>query len=153
MTQLTVGAVDVYPLRAGAAGWEALLLRRAPGVRCTGAWEVVHGHILPGEPPSDAALRELREETGLEAARLYNVTVNPFYLHRADTVLVSIVFAAVTAGDDPMLGVEHDDAAWLPLAEAARRASWPRTHHTLQDIGQLLTWGDAGPLEDVLRVR
>ena len=46
------------------------------------AWEPVHGHIEPGEEPEDAALRELREETGLAADRLYIVRVQPFYLQR-----------------------------------------------------------------------
>ena len=67
--------------------------------RCPTAWETVHGHIESGEEPEDAALREVREESGLEASRLYNVTVQPFYLHRSHTVQLAVVFAMGLIGD------------------------------------------------------
>ncbi|MGH7635065.1 MAG: NUDIX domain-containing protein, partial [Gemmatimonadaceae bacterium] len=75
MTQAEVATIDVYLLRRAAYGWETLVLERAAGTRCTGAWEAVHGHIEAGERPEDAAVREVHEETGLAVRRLYNVTV------------------------------------------------------------------------------
>lgn len=45
-------------------GGEFLLLRRA---RPRQFWQSVTGSLNPGESPRQAALRELREETGLEA--------------------------------------------------------------------------------------
>src|SRR5256886_15305717 len=75
-----VSFIDAYLLRSGGAGLEVLVLRRAPGGRSPGSWETVHGHIEPGETPVQAALRELREGTGIEPARLYNVArVEAFY--------------------------------------------------------------------------
>ena len=94
MAQVQVGTVDVFVIRPLAAGWRVLALQRALGTRCPAAWETVHGHIEPGEEPEDAAVREVREETGLEAERLYNVRVQPFYLHKTHTVQLAIVFAA-----------------------------------------------------------
>ena len=81
-TPVRVGIVDLAVVRFGAAGLETLLLRRAAGTRCTGAWEIVHGKIDAGETPDVAALRELREETGLACERLYNTTLGGFYLHK-----------------------------------------------------------------------
>jgi hypothetical protein len=50
------------------------------------------------------------------------------------------------------LGPEHDRFEWL-LPEAARaRFAWPRERRALDDILVLLDGGDAGPVEDVLRV-
>ena len=72
MTSVRVSLVDLYILRGAGAAVECLVLRRAAGGRSPGSWETVHGHIEPGERPADAALRELAEETGLEALRLYN---------------------------------------------------------------------------------
>jgi len=77
-TTIRVGVVDVFVLRRRGEEWDALVLERAPGVRCPGAWETVHGMIERGERPEDAAVREVREETGLAVDRLYNVTVQPF---------------------------------------------------------------------------
>ena len=71
-----------------------LALQRAKDTRCPGAWEPVHGHIEAGEEPQDAAVREVREESGLEVEQLYVVRVQPFYLRKTRTVEMAIVFAA-----------------------------------------------------------
>ncbi|MGH7717445.1 MAG: NUDIX domain-containing protein [Gemmatimonadaceae bacterium] len=151
--ELRIGAVEVYPLRRRSDAWELLLLQRAATARCPRSWEVVSGRIEQGERPEDAALRELREETGLEAERLYNVTVTSFYLHRASTVMMSVVFAAVVRDARLSLGAEHSAAEWLPATAAPARMSWPRSRALFSDICQLLGHGDAGDLEDVLRVK
>jgi 8-oxo-dGTP pyrophosphatase MutT (NUDIX family) len=153
MTEIVVGVVDVFVFRHGPAGLRALVLRRAEGTRCTGAWEVVHGRVEPDERPEDAAIREVREETGLAVERLYNLTCQPFYLHRMSTVQMSVVFAAFVSSEAIQLGPEHDLAEWLSPDEAAERLSWPRSITALRDAVQVLHTGDAGPVEDVLRVR
>ena len=154
MTQLTVGVVDVYPVvRDGADAWRVLMLERAPGARSAGAWEVVHGKIEPGEKPPAAALRELREETGVVPARLYVIASHPFYVPVNDTVHLAVTFAAfVDPSASIVMGPEHTAHEWLPFAEAATRATWPRTEEHLRWIAKLLANGDAGPAEDVLRV-
>ncbi len=144
--------MDVYVLRRAAEGWEALVLQRAAGTRCTGAWEAVHGHIEDGERPRDAAVRELREETGLEVERLYNLTVAPFYLHRPDVVMLAVAFVAFPREGAVTLGPEHARYEWLPVDVASRRLVWPRSRSALADALALLGNGDAGPVEDVLRV-
>src|SRR5215207_8122450 len=87
MTSVRVSLVDVYVVRMAGAGLEYLALRRAPGGRCPGSWESVHGHIEPAERPAEAAARELAEETGLTSERLYNRSrVELFYQHGRDEV-------------------------------------------------------------------
>lgn len=130
------------------------MLRRSGTVRCPGAWEAVHGHVEAGETPVAAAVRELGEETGFTAERLYNLSrMEAFYLHRTDQVALIPVFAAVI---DPaalvVLSGEHDGWRWLPLAKAGQELAWPRERRSLEDVAILLGSGGAGPLEDVLRV-
>jgi 8-oxo-dGTP pyrophosphatase MutT (NUDIX family) len=150
---LTVGVVDVYAVRPLAAGWQVLALRRAPAVTRAGAWETVHGTIEPGERPEDAAVREVGEETGLPIERLYNVTCQPFYLHRFGTVQVAVVFCAFVGEPAGVtLGPEHDAHEWMSFEDAAGRFVWPREREALGQIRVLLGRGDAGPVEDVLRV-
>jgi 8-oxo-dGTP pyrophosphatase MutT (NUDIX family) len=152
VTDLVVGVVDVLVFRHVRDGLRVLALRRAADTRCTGAWEIVHGRVEAGERPEAAALRELNEETGLAAERLYNLTCQPFYLHRHATVQVAVVFVAFVEGEDVQLGSEHDLAEWLTPDEAMVRLSWPRSISALRDAVQVLHTGDAGPVEDVLRV-
>ena len=154
MTRVEVGVVDVYVIDPHSSPWCALALKRGTGTRCPGAWEAVHGHIEPGETPENAAIREVREETGLALERLYNVTVHSFYLHQTNTVEMAVVFCAFARSDAPVtLGREHIDHEWLPLDEAAERYLWPRATQALGEIRKLLRNGNAGPAEDVLRVR
>jgi hypothetical protein len=64
------------------------------------------------------------------------------------------VFAAfVAAALPPVLGEEHDSGEWLPYDDAIVRIVWPRSRHALRDIRDMLSGGDAGPVEDVMRVR
>jgi dATP pyrophosphohydrolase len=150
--------VDTYVLRpvdgADGPGWEVLALKRAHRGRSAGSWETVHGTIEPGETATEAAIRELREETGLVPLRFYNVSrVEAFYEHgRDDVALVPVFVALVARGADARLSEEHAAAAWLAPAEAAARFSWPRERRALEDVVSLFRKGDGGLLEDVLRV-
>jgi dATP pyrophosphohydrolase len=154
MTSIRTSLVDVYVLRLRGSALECLVLRRGSAGRCPGSWESVHGHIEGSEQPASAALRELSEETGLTQLRFYNLSrVELFYQHRTDEVSLVPVFAAFVSPDATVqLGPEHDRFEWL-LPEAARaRFAWPRERRALDDILVLLDGGDAGPVEDVLRV-
>ena len=154
MSGAKVEFVDLYVLRGRRESLEVLALRRAQDGRSPGSWETVHGTIEEGETAVEAALRELREEAGFSADRLYNVSrVEAFYRHAADEVALIPVFAAfVDVARVPRLSPEHDLAVWLTPDEAAARFSWPRERRALEDVVALFGRGDGGLLEDVLRV-
>ena len=153
VTGIKAGVVDVYVIRPLREGWKVLAVKRAIDTRCPNAWETIHGRLEAGERPEDGAVREVAEETGLAIARLYNVTVQPFYLHMFETVQLAVVFAAfVNEPATVRLGEEHQSHEWLSLDEAASRLVWPREVEALGHIRKLLATGDAGPVEDVLRV-
>jgi dATP pyrophosphohydrolase len=152
MTRIQAGVVDVYVIRDAGRSWRVLTLRRARNTRSTGSWETVHGRIEPRETPEAAAVRELREETGLAVERLYSITVNPFYLHKSNTVQLAVVFAAFVENAAVVLGPEHDAFAWLSVARARSRFTWPREGEALTHIRRLLKTGEGGTVEDVLRV-
>ena len=106
------------------------------------------------ESAEDAAVREVTEETGLDVLRLYVVTVQPFYMRATGAVDLAVAFAAFVRPDGAVkLGPEHDAFEWLAPDAAAERFVWPREKTALAEIRQLLAGGDAGPVEDVLRIR
>jgi 8-oxo-dGTP pyrophosphatase MutT (NUDIX family) len=154
VTEIAAGTVDAYVIRPLRAGWRILVLRRAAETRCPGAWESVHGRLEPGERPEEAALREIREETGLETERLYAITVQPYYLKATATIQLAVAFAAFVAEPaEVTLGAEHERFEWLDVDEALARFAWPRERVALGEIVSLLREGDAGAVEDVLRMR
>jgi type II secretory ATPase GspE/PulE/Tfp pilus assembly ATPase PilB-like protein/8-oxo-dGTP pyrophosphatase MutT (NUDIX family) len=142
MAEIEIGTVDVFVISPRSAGWRVLALQRVLATRCPGAWEPVHGHIEPGEEPEEAAIREVREETGLVVDRLYNACVQPFYLHKTHTLQLAIVFAAFV--DDPatvVTGAEHQRAEWLSVEDALARFNFPAERQSLRTIVELLSTG------------
>jgi len=155
MTQIRVSLVDVYVIRIGSAeALELLALRRAAGGRCPGSWETVHGHIDHGEQPVAAAVRELREETGLVPSRLYNLSrVDAFYLHDQDEVALIPAFAAVVDWEAGVTtGEEHDEFVWLDPLDARDRYAWPRERSAVMDVVSLLGSPTARAVHDVLAI-
>jgi dATP pyrophosphohydrolase len=142
MPDPTVRVVDVYPYRLDdAGGVRFLLLRRAPDVAYAGAWRMVGGKIRPGEAAWEAALREVKEETGRTPRRFWALpSVNAFYEWQHDRINLTPAFAAELDAD-PVLNHEHDAFAWLPAAEAAARLRWPEQQRLLRLTARLLRDG------------
>jgi dATP pyrophosphohydrolase len=149
-TPVEVGVVDVLVFRPAAKGWLVLALQRAKDTRCPDAWEIVHGKVEPGEKLERAALRELREETGLVPVRLLSITMHSFYLVPRGTVQLAAVFAAIVPPESVVaLGEEHVRHAWLTPSQARRRLSWPHEKRVLDDARQLLATPEVWDVLDV----
>jgi len=84
--------------------------------------ELPAGTLEPGEPPADAAAREIREETGMAAKNLKEI--GSFYLAPGYSTELMHVFLATDLVHDPLA---PDDDEFLkvekiPVAEALRMA-------------------------------
>jgi 8-oxo-dGTP pyrophosphatase MutT (NUDIX family) len=139
MSPLRPDLVDCWIYRAGAARPEVLLIRRAAGRILPGLWQCVSGSIEDGERVTEAALRELREETGFDHDSIeafYDLDlVNQFHEPSWDAIVSAAVFAVrVLAGTEPRLSHEHDGARWLPLDVAHREVVWPGYRTAIERI-------------------
>ncbi|KZB85785.1 NUDIX hydrolase [Amycolatopsis regifaucium] len=103
-------------------GGRILFLRRRPGSFLGGRWELPGGTVEPGEPPSDTAVRECAEETGL-AVRVTgergahswdDVEGRPMRIHATVYALAEDEPGEVVLNPD-----EHDAFAWYTPEEAA----------------------------------
>ena len=105
-------------------GDEVLLIKRGKEPRI-GQWSIPGGRIEPGEPASIAAMRELREETGVEADILGLVDVVDYITPERHYVLID--YAARWTGREPLAGDDAADARFVPISEVHDLGMWDET--------------------------
>jgi dATP pyrophosphohydrolase len=99
-------------------GRELLVVHRSPE---NGAyWHSIAGGVEEGETDAEAAVRELREETGLEAS------VESLHLpFEYDGMHVESFVVEAPPGWEPELDWEHDDYRWCTRDEAVALLHYP----------------------------
>ncbi len=102
-----------------------------------GTWQMVTGGIHQGEKAWEAALREIKEETGLVPDRFYNADiVETFYMVSRDHVTFVPVFAAFV--DDPievkLCPAEHDAHEWVTYEKFKENLVWSEQRRALTHI-------------------
>ena len=109
---------------------EVLLIRRGRPPR-QGEWSLPGGRIEPGERAVDAGLRELREETGVEARIVGLLDVVDGIFPEAVRHYVLIDYVAEWISGEPTAGDDAAEAAFVPLEEALRRVDWAETRRII----------------------
>lgn len=98
-------------------------------------WDFPKGHIDQGETKHEAALRELQEETGLQAEILDDIeyTIEYYFRYPQQKELIHktvYFFIARALTHKVILSHEHIDFAWLPYKKALKQL----TYKNAQDI-------------------
>jgi 8-oxo-dGTP pyrophosphatase MutT (NUDIX family) len=116
------------------------------------SWQTVYGGIEPGETAIQGALRELKEETNLTPARMFQVEyLETFYFRPTDSLLLMPVFAVeIPKSDIITLNHEHDAHRWIPENKIPQSFMWRTQREALQYVLDLLHHGsDAMPFLDI----
>lgn len=152
MSETRSAFIEVYVFRRRGRRVEFLCLRRGRVRFLPGVWQPVTGRRHPRERGLAAAVREVREETGLAPHRWWALEApTVFYDASRDRVRTYPRFVAETGpGDIVRLSREHVDWAFLPAAEAGRRYLWESQRHGLEDARRQVLRG--GPLAAALEV-
>jgi 8-oxo-dGTP pyrophosphatase MutT (NUDIX family) len=123
-------SAGVVVYRRGKQGREYLLLDYGR------YWDLPKGHVEPGETDRVAALRELKEETGIDDAQLAeNFAHEVTYFFRTKKGLVRktvVFFLAATQARTVTISHEHEGFVWLPFAAAVGRITYANARTVLQ---------------------
>ena len=129
--------VEVYVFRRVGRRIEHLCLRRTRRAKkLPGAWQPVTGKVELLERAIEAAVREVREETGLSPVRWWALeTVITYFDPPSDTVRFLPLFAAeVMPGDEVVLSKEHDEFEWLDERAFGKRVLWEMQRRGLDAV-------------------
>ncbi len=124
---IPVPCVGVVCLR----GDSVLLIRRGTPPR-QGEWSLPGGRIEPGERAADAALRELREETGVAAEITGLIDVVDGLFPEAGRHYVLIDYAARWLSGEPVAGDDAVEARFVALEEVETLIGWSETRRIIR---------------------
>jgi 8-oxo-dGTP diphosphatase len=95
-------------------------------------WSLPKGKLDPGETWEEAALREVREETGLECELGEELSSTSYHDRKGRSKLVRYWLMDVVGGEfEP--NDEVDELRWLTPAEAAALLTYPRDAELAQE--------------------
>ena len=139
--EVSAGGV-VY--RRGAAGLEVALIR----VGDPGRWQLPKGLIEPGEPPQAAAVRECREEAGVDGVIERALGDIEYWYWRTEGATRFRVHKRVhffllrwTGGDVADHDHEVVEAAWSPIAAAPDRLAFGAERDLVRSAARALAEG------------
>jgi 8-oxo-dGTP diphosphatase len=123
-------------------GDDVLLIRRGTKPRA-GEWSIPGGRIEFGERAEAAALRELKEETGITARLIGLVDVVDAIFHSRTSGgvtrhFVLFDYAAVWVSGEPQAGDDAAFAAWISPAMLGEIELWDETRRIIKAARTLI---------------
>ncbi len=139
-TKRQVSAGGVAFRRRG-SGVEVALVSVGP----RGRWQLPKGLVEPGESPEAAAMREVREEAGIDSELIAPLrTVEYWYVASEPQVkiryhkFVHFFLLQYVGGDVADHDREVNEARWVPLREAELLLAFPNERAVMAEAADLL---------------
>lgn len=129
--------------RAASGQWDVVLIRRnAPDRKIV--WCLPKGWVEPGETLEQAALREVREETGLTGKILEPLgSIQYRFYSKEDRShvrkTVHFYLMSYLAGDTHDHDHEVEEARWFDLDDALQRLTYPTERRILEKARERIT--------------
>ena len=110
----------------------------------SGHWDFPKGHLEKGETDKQAAIRELKEETGIEDiffVKNFEEKIEYFFRRGNDLVKKEVTFFLVETRTEKITlsQKEHQGYEWLRCQEARQRVTFNNAREMLIKAQELLT--------------
>ena len=143
MADVTVRVVDCYVYRQTDDGLKFLLMKRNLNKIYENLWQGVAGKIEDGETAPEAAIRELKEETGLDPVKVFVADhISRFYEVHGDRINLVPVFGIEVNSDEVILSEEHIDFKWVTIEEALNTLVWNGQKKGIQTVHDMVISDD-----------
>lgn len=133
------GSCGIIPLTKNGDEWKVFLIQHRNYEQY---WTCPKGRVEPGETPEMTAVRELKEETGLEVRRFLQKEplLEEFYwFNNGEKQLKRVLFfVAEVKGQVHIQDEEIVHGEWVPLLQAAGRIVHPEGKETLKQVEQIV---------------
>ena len=140
MDNVKVSVVDCHVVY-----WEAdipqfLTIKRSPQERYPLIWQCITGGISLNEKAYQAAIRELKEETGLYPDKMWTIDrVNNYYDPKYDRVFLIPIFGIEVKSKDVKLSSEHVEHYWGSKDKVKDKMLWTQQKLGLESFYQMIT--------------
>lgn len=106
-------------------------------------WSLPKGHVEPGETVEQAAVREVREETGISGAVIGELGTIDFWFVAAGRKVHKTVHHYLLLATDPGQPLSDEDVevaevAWFPLPELGLRLAYADERRLVAQVAELL---------------
>lgn len=133
----------VIPIRRVGDSWEVFLIHQFSKIGNNSYWIFPKGHPEGNETPKQAAIRELKEETGMTADTLLDKpTFSLEYTFVFDGVqiqkTVEFFVGVLTSTNYELDAIEVKEAGWYSLQAAAERLDYQDTKQMYQAARQFI---------------
>jgi DNA polymerase len=110
-------------------------------IKENGEYDLAKGHIEKGENARTAALREVKEETGIEVKLLPYFSVRTKYFFRAgkEKIVKQVrFFISMVEGADVSISHEHKGYEWLDYESAMRKIKFKDLRSVLDKVNEYI---------------
>ena len=143
MANIKVRVVDCYVYQQTDKGLKFLILKRNEKKLYEHLWQGVAGKIEKDEEAWQTAIRELKEETGLDPVKMFVADhVSQFYEKHGDRVNLVPVFGIEVDSKNVILSDEHIEYKWVDFKEAFDTLVWNGQKKGIQTVYNMVLNND-----------
>lgn len=126
MTKKIIRCIDCHVAFKEGDDYKLLALKTSEDKKVyPNIWQCVTGKINANEKPYEAAIRELKEETGIKSKSMYVIDEVSFYYEAAyDRMNIIPIFGIIASSNKIRLSDEHQAYKWITSNEILKTFLW-----------------------------